>query len=329
MAETIKNAKKYYAGREPGIYFNLSNKDYHLDPALGSTDLRAAVRGAGVYWWNSYMNPMRPPVEKKKTDALLYGDATHKCILEGVEAFKKVYKRRPDDAPEASPADKGAATKRFKSKLMKGEEMLHGEDFDSVMLTGQMIRANPELQTAFEGGVSELAIFWREGPFMLKIKIDKLKPKGLGDLKTIANQMKRDLEEACRLEFCFRRHDMQALHYLDGAARIPDLLAAGKIFGEPNDSDMDVLHKFCKHNQHAFQFVYFQSEGVPETFSTYLSPDNPIFEFSRRDLDDGKERFRIAMERWGEETMWLTTRKVRELQIDDLPPSFARKSIDA
>ena len=42
---------------EPGIYYFMGKTEYHADPALGSTDLRAFMKGPRRYWRTSWMNP--------------------------------------------------------------------------------------------------------------------------------------------------------------------------------------------------------------------------------------------------------------------------------
>src|ERR1700730_13177092 len=45
--------------RAPGVYFNLPMADYHADPSLGSTDLKALLVHPACYWQRSHMNPER------------------------------------------------------------------------------------------------------------------------------------------------------------------------------------------------------------------------------------------------------------------------------
>jgi hypothetical protein len=70
---------------EPGIYFQMPDEVYHSDPALGSTRLKAiAVDPYEAQFDHLYG-------EDKDTDALIFGSALHKRMLEGREAFLAGY----------------------------------------------------------------------------------------------------------------------------------------------------------------------------------------------------------------------------------------------
>lgn len=76
----------------PGVYFGLAEDIYHADPAIGSGDMRRLVNGAPQYWWQSHLNPDRAPVS---SDAMLWGRAFHKLVLEGTTAFAETFAVEP------------------------------------------------------------------------------------------------------------------------------------------------------------------------------------------------------------------------------------------
>src|ERR1051326_5015376 len=45
----------------PGIVFGMPSEDYHRDPSLGSSDIKRLLRSPSDYWWESHLNPDRPP----------------------------------------------------------------------------------------------------------------------------------------------------------------------------------------------------------------------------------------------------------------------------
>src|ERR1017187_4825962 len=104
----------------PTAGFGLDEVHYHLDPAVGSTDIRRLRRSAPDYYWHSWMHPSRPPVDEvKPTPARLLGKAMHKLVLEGQAAFDRLYVRRPDDEDGATSADKSAVTKAVNAAAEK------------------------------------------------------------------------------------------------------------------------------------------------------------------------------------------------------------------
>src|SRR5204862_7324383 len=67
--------------RAPGVYFNLPMTDYHADPSLGSTDLKALLVHPACYWQRSHMNPDRR--DDGDSPAKKIGRALHALVLEG------------------------------------------------------------------------------------------------------------------------------------------------------------------------------------------------------------------------------------------------------
>ena len=187
-----------------GIHIGLSSDLYHQDDALGSSSLKALNLGAFEYWWNSPLNPAAP--EDDQTNAQAVGEAIHKIVLEGRQAFDALYTRRPNDEPGADRAAKSNTTRAANAAAAKlGKESLHGEDYDRTVIAGAMIAKNPDLATAFSGGLAEVSVFWteyvtmknadtlvdHEVPVRCKMRGDYLKattfqstPRlGIGDLK--------------------------------------------------------------------------------------------------------------------------------------------------
>lgn len=321
---------------EPGIYFNLPEDVYHADPALGSTDVRKLLMSAPDYWWGSWMNPNRPE-DKDDTVARLRGRAIHKIVLEGEEPFLRLYARRADDLPDASASEKTALTKSEKARAAKeGKDLLHGADYDRAMITGAMISKNPHTADAFSltgMGRSEVSVFWTEHvkfgdktvPVPCKARFDKLRPRAIGDLKSIANIRGRDFPAACRYAISDWRYDIQVAHYMRGRAQVPAFIRAGKIGGGGGTKeDGEYLAAVAAAKSWAFVFVFFQSEGAPITWGTILSPENPmIAEISNRDRQFALERFVQFTRKFGTD-MWVLAEPLAELDISEMPPWFAR-----
>lgn len=64
----------------PGIYFGLSESEYHADVSLSTSGIKKLLEGPEEWWWQSHLNPARPAREVK--DCLARGTLWHCRILE-------------------------------------------------------------------------------------------------------------------------------------------------------------------------------------------------------------------------------------------------------
>lgn len=297
----------------PGVYFGLSEDAYHKDPALGSSDLRQLLVSGPDYWWTSALNPRR--AVKEATEAQVFGSALHKLVLEGRQAFEALYVSRPDDLVRLD-------AKARATLCPNSEIVLKGEDFDRILIAGSLITSNPELATAFEGGMPEVSVFW-PGPdgVRLKARFDYLKAPGIGDLKSIRNSRGLPFTEACRRAIADHRYDIQAAHYLDARAALRGLAHDGLTFG---DHDAAWLRRVAASAQFGFAWVFFQANEAPVTWATSISSGNPILDVAAGSIRNALETYRTFMAAFGPDEMWVLTDPVNELDIAELPAWWAR-----
>ena len=180
----------------PGVYFNLPMAEYHADPSLGSTDLKALLVHPAVYWQRSALNPNR--TKDSGTQAMKIGRALHTLVLEGEAAFARTFIQEPQavDFPDAlTSADdlrsycrrrvlKGVGTTKAEmAKAIKkddpavqiwddiralfdvmvlrdGMEVLKPDALAEVRAAADNIMANPHFARAFKGGAPEISVFW-------------------------------------------------------------------------------------------------------------------------------------------------------------------------
>jgi hypothetical protein len=306
-----------------GIYLDLDEEIYRADSALGSSDMRKLVDNAATFWWESPMNPQRP--KDRDTPATLRGRAMHKMVLEGEAAFSARYMRGRDWMEGAPSSEKAAETKRINAEAEKmGKEVLPSETYDRVVIASAMISKNPKLAPAFTGGLPEISIFWTRDGLRRKARLDYLKPRGIGDLKSIANTRELAFPAACRIAIAQRRMEIQAAHYMEARAMIPQFMAEGR-FNPPNAIDLFAFLKKCAAaKEFGWQWVFFQSEGAPVTWSRILSPANPILEVARRALDQAADNYRAFMDKFGPNEMWLILDPPEELDLAEMPAWWGR-----
>ncbi len=320
--------------REPGIYYFMTNEDYHADPALGSTDIRAFMKGPARYWRTSWMNPNADLYRRPETESTIVGTGIHSYLLDGASKFTDLYMRRPDDAPGASPSDKSAVTKAAKKNLLSYQTLLHGDDWRIIMDAGKTITEHPDLKDVFDGGDHEVSVFWiNDLGIRCKCRFDILKPAGIGDLKSIANQHRDRLDIAAKWAIKRYRYDIQAAHYMEGRRQMPKLFKAGKAFVCTGDGGaaitelseargsmaliLDRLQEVVACRQFAFQFIFISKES-PEAWGCTLSPRNPIISHAQDQLQNTFQEFCNALELYGTKP-WPETWRLSELAMEEMP----------
>jgi hypothetical protein len=313
-----------------GIHIGLDETLYHEDPALGSTDMGKLAVNPCDYWYESAFNLDRP--ERKDTPQLERGRGMHKIVLEGHAAFTKVYMRGPVNGPEFTPSEKATRTKQANAEAAKiGKTMLPAPDFDRVTIAADLIAQNPHLAGAFTGGIPEVSIFWTRDGIRRKARFDYLKPRGIGDLKSITNTMRLPFADACRRNIGTYHYWIQAAHYLEARAMLPMLFKDERMFGAlPTNNAKHattILSKCATTDSFAFQWVFFQAEGAPVTWSCIVSPANPIIQYGEREIAQATDNYRAFMDKFGPHKMWILEDAPEELNMADLP-SWAMRSLN-
>jgi hypothetical protein len=323
---------------EPGVYFGMPEDEYHSDWSLGSTDLKALLISPLEFYHRSKVNPFRPP--EKDTPALQYGRAIHKCVLEGREAFDKLY------APKAPPPSGvslvsaedlkkhceflGLAKSGTKADLIKriravdkniaiydeeveaymktvgGKTLLDDYTYAEILLAAENIRCNPELADAFSGGVPEVSIFYDLGGVPMKARLDYLKPRAIVDLKSTRNALKLPWETAVPNFLARGNYSVQAVAYMNARRMIGQFMKDGKIFG---DHDPKWLKKVASAFEFSFVFVVYAAEGAPLSMGVIFNEDEPEYAIATEKVFNAIERYKQGFEKYGE-SRWVEQRSL-------------------
>jgi hypothetical protein len=78
----------------------LTNADYHADPAISASHLKAVMQSP-YHYWSRYLNPQRPTMEP--TAAMRLGSLAHCAVLEPDELHNR-YAIAPDRRSNAGKA---------------------------------------------------------------------------------------------------------------------------------------------------------------------------------------------------------------------------------
>lgn len=311
---------------EEGIYLDMPFREYLDDGSLGSTDHRLVGTNPADYWFNSHHNPNRPA--RKDTPATIRGTAVHTLVLYGSTAFSETYMRGAEHTDDMTPAEKGALTKAANKRAAELRKIaLTADVYDNVAIASAMIAKNPKLAPAFTGGLNEVSVFWRErdpGSSVVvpkKCRLDTVKVRGLGDLKSITNPLDKPFAQACRDRIAGYRYDVQAALYMEGRRQMARLYREGQVFG---DCDADLLKRICESKSFGWQWVFWQAEGAPITHSWNLSPGNPLLDVAQGFIDRADANYRAYVDQFGLDEMWLQVEEPTELYLEEMPAWFAR-----
>lgn len=315
-----------------GIYFDLPEEEYHADPALGSSNMKELAFAPCDYWYGSWMNPQRPPDED--TPAQKRGSAIHVLAFHGEDEFDRRYMRGPDQLGMSS-AEKTASTKAGnKEAAALGLTMLPALEYDRIAIVCKKVMTNPYLSVAFSGGAAEVSVFWTdvrgEGsrPIRKKARLDYVKPRGVGDLKSVINQFRLPFPRACINAITNYHYEIQARHYLDARARMPAMIRAGQVHGGVrNEEFAKLLQGIVDAPRFAWQWVFWQSDRAPITWSRVLSPGNPMLETAASEIRGAEANYLAYLEYFGTDEPWLENDVPAELFQEDMPPWFGRDEI--
>lgn len=323
----MKNLPSCFANQElipPGVYIGMPDSIYHADAALGSSNLRKVAISPPDFWFSSFMNPARE--DDKDTPARIRGTAVHVLVLYGEEAFTQTYLRIPHTS-DMSSGEKGAMTKEYNKKAAALRKIaIPAKVYDNVAVSSAMISRNKELSRALIGGLNEVSIFWidDETGIPLKARLDCLKPRGVGDLKSITNRLDKSFPQACRDSIATYRYDGQAAHYMTARALVPEFVANGQVYSiNQVPFDVGLLGQIAAEKEYAWQWVWWQAEGAPITYSRVLSPKNPMLENGRALINHGKAQFLAFNDMFGSD-VWVLEEPATELYQEEMPGWYAR-----
>lgn len=222
---------------EEGIYFKLSNDDYHNDLALSHSGMTKLLISWPDYWMTSGHNPNRG--DFVATDAMKFGERSGMLLLEREKFHEKynTYHRH-----------KGAGKGIYLSSV----------EYNKIKESVDAIRKNKMGNDYFSNGYPEVSIFWRdvETGIMLRARIDYLRTFGAIDFKRIKGVNPWEIGQAVRNQGL----DIQNAHFIDGIRNARAMLCRPNppIFGGEH-VDKAWLKAFIEDEDLLFRFVFQRS----------------------------------------------------------------------
>jgi exodeoxyribonuclease VIII len=202
--------------RELGIYYDLSNADYHGDrTAVGCTGLKTILEAPACYF-GRYLDPNCPPEPERETAGRRFGTLVHAYLFEH-ERFNERYAVGPAVSSRAL-----KAWKDFCASLPMGVEAITPAEYDCLQQVRMQARDIPDFAKALTSGHGEVSAYAVDEATGVRVKVrpDWVEDVGsdaviLWDGKTYASADENEfVRQAARMKYA-----MQAGLYSDFYAK--------------------------------------------------------------------------------------------------------------
>lgn len=312
-------------GIQEGIYFDLSNEEYHADPAIGSTDIKRLLESPIEYWYNSNLNPKR---QREQFNHLKYGSALH-CYLMEEFKFDKEFMVLPEkdqmkigsdfynenkDAPDFLENFQLPKTKTATQfKYIGNKPKISSEEYRTIKDSITYLRSRNIPSQLFKEGYHEVSIFWRDERtgLMCKCRHDHLNIRYSADYKSIIdiNKINRQISNY--------KYYISSYFYLEGLRKIKKVINSNNI-NCPDHVEINWWHKFLEIEHDKFIFV-FQEKNAPYRIRCKIL-DKEVHEIAEakteRALDIYKQNIdKYGVKQWPDEE----DQEIKVLDLYDLP----------
>jgi hypothetical protein len=181
----------------------ITNEEYHADPAISASHLKAVMQSP-YHYWSRYVDPDRKPVEP--TAAMKLGSLAHCAILEPDELLQR-YGVTPD---RRSTAGRAAA----EQMAAEGIEAVTSSDMALALSMAAAVRNHSAASALLQTGKAEQSFWWDDLSSGLRCKCrpDWYFGSTLVDIKTTTDASPQAF---ARSVATFAYH-VQAAHYLAG-----------------------------------------------------------------------------------------------------------------
>lgn len=258
-------------GRPEGIYFNLSNEDYHNDPALSHSGMTKLLLSWPDYWVSSCLNPQRKKFNQ--TPAMLFGERSGMLLLQ-----PHIFHARFNSHGRQTVNEKGT--------------WLSSIEWEALKESAAAVRDVPIGAAHLKDGYAEVSIFWRDPGtgIMLRARIDYLRTFGCIDYKRIAELNNYGIGRAVKAQGL----DIQHFHYLEGVKAARLMLKS--------ISDFEV-GKLAKHEHIEADWLRSFRDDEDLLFRFLFQRSSPPYIWEFRDLEnevvvDGAHATFVAIKRY-------------------------------
>lgn len=290
-----------------GIYFNMTDEEYHSLPCLNRSTMEEVVIGDEQAAYSSYLNPDKPV--NNPTPAMELGTAIHSAVLEP-DDFGHLYIKKPevedyqdkiifkgnDDfkAFFKNVGEKVSGTKAeliqrispyigeehliwenvltdFNAQVSCGKRALSSDNFEVVEGIMDSINKRPKIREILSKGYSEVTIIWRdeETGILCKCRLDYVRPEAIGELKSFALKSKKPLKKVVCDEIAYNQYNFQYKVYSQALETIIRKIRKkeAEVFGEV---DQEWLEAFLKSPKKQFYIVFVRTAAPFQSVAVLL-----------------------------------------------------------
>lgn len=201
-----------------------------------------------------------------------------------------------------------AAAIRMIGRLLDAKRADHG---------GKSIR-----EKTLVDGYPEVSVFWTVetalGPLRLKARFDWLRPRIVIEPKTYGcRDGWETVDSFCKAVKDFG-YDVQAAHYADALAALPELVSHGKVFG---DVDPEWLERLVKpapagEPQWTWDWLAIQTIGLPEVDILNFPLNGMVALSAKAQVEWARQRYVQYRDTFGEDALWVEGRS--RIILDDI-----------
>ena len=268
-------------GLPEGIYFGLSDDEYHNDPALSHSGMTKLLVSWPDYWVSSCLNPERKKLIPSK--AMEFGKQSG-MLLTQPKVFHQTYNTHGRGVANAKGLWLDSTTWRLLT-----------ESVDAIIDV-------PIGAAHFQDGYAEVAVFWRDPAtgVMLRVKYDFLRTFCIIDVKRIKAMDDWTIGGAVRdqgldiQEYLYKEGVKAARRMLlsmgtDGIAKFADKAGVSKVWLQELAYETDVLFRFLFQRStppFIWDFVELEDEVVIEGANSVVA--------AIRRYQDGLDRYGVG-----------------------------------
>jgi hypothetical protein len=217
----------------------------------------------------------------------------------------------------------------------RGKLFISAEAHQQIEIAARMIEHDPEVRHAFRDGYPEVVLIWHcpKTGVPMKARADYLKLKAIVDLKSIANQRERSLENAIRFEIASYNYNVQPAVYSEGVDAVRKLVREGKArialwlpgLGHMHGPTIpaEYIHwteRWAKETECQWLWVFQQKGDAPVTRGVFYPLGGTTAMLTNDIVRREKKRFRQFSETFGCDP-WLDVRPIYDLADEDVPAS--------
>lgn len=197
--------------RGVGIYYSMTNEDYHSGPGISKSGLDLIAVNPSAYVWSK-----QAPVDRLALQALDFGTALHCALLEPTE-FEKRFVVAPE-VNRRTAAGREQEAEFLAQAYQQGFTPLTAEESKKLSIMRESVMAHPVARMIFEAeGHNEASIYWNdvETNELCRIRPDRMPLiNGFGPL--IVDVKKIDGMDRFAKHVAEFRYHVQNAMYCDG-----------------------------------------------------------------------------------------------------------------